>query len=222
MVHLCFYLTREPTPLDVLLLFISPFIGELIGCIWSVVRRPITKLAYRGVSGATDDPVDIELAAAATTNPEEGSPATPDQGLNPFMLLYMQSLMHENARMDPNGRIEFTDARNNLTLLDWLQEIQSRGAQRRAPVGVSTEFLSILPTFTYEKKDHGDGEERITTHAENCSICLSDYEDNEILRTLPCFHIFHRDCVDDWLKQSKVCPICKYQVDTVQRTENFQ
>uniref|UniRef100_A0A6B2LUE7 RING-type domain-containing protein n=1 Tax=Arcella intermedia TaxID=1963864 RepID=A0A6B2LUE7_9EUKA len=42
-----------------------------------------------------------------------------------------------------------------------------------------------------------------------CSICLNQYEINQKLRRLKCFHCFHQECIDEWLKTSKKCPICK-------------
>ncbi|KAJ6767626.1 RING-H2 FINGER PROTEIN ATL71-RELATED [Salix koriyanagi] len=43
-----------------------------------------------------------------------------------------------------------------------------------------------------------------------CSICLGDYEDNDMLRFLPdCGHVFHLKCVDCWLKQHSTCPMCR-------------
>ncbi|KAJ3061697.1 hypothetical protein HDU98_002390 [Podochytrium sp. JEL0797] len=35
-----------------------------------------------------------------------------------------------------------------------------------------------------------------------CSICISDYEEGEVLRELPCGHAFHEGCVDEWLMDS--------------------
>jgi Ring finger domain len=40
-----------------------------------------------------------------------------------------------------------------------------------------------------------------------CTICLTDIKKGEIVRELPCFHKFHKKCVDYWLKQKAVCPV---------------
>lgn len=46
-----------------------------------------------------------------------------------------------------------------------------------------------------------------------CSICLSKFEDVEILRLLPkCKHAFHIDCVDQWLVKHSGCPLCRCKV----------
>lgn len=45
-----------------------------------------------------------------------------------------------------------------------------------------------------------------------CVICLCPYEAGDVLRTLPCMHMFHRDCVDPWLRRDGSCPICKTDV----------
>ncbi|KAG0311029.1 hypothetical protein BGZ99_010421 [Dissophora globulifera] len=50
---------------------------------------------------------------------------------------------------------------------------------------------------------------RIST---SCSICLCDYEDLEELRHLPCDHYFHKECVDEWLKLKRTCPLCTYDI----------
>ncbi|KAK7340329.1 hypothetical protein VNO77_21031 [Canavalia gladiata] len=47
-------------------------------------------------------------------------------------------------------------------------------------------------------------------HDTSCSICIADYKESEILRMMPqCYHYFHRDCVDLWLKVNASCPICR-------------
>nr|CAD7426783.1 unnamed protein product [Timema monikensis] len=49
---------------------------------------------------------------------------------------------------------------------------------------------------------------------EKCTICLSEFEDNEDVRRLPCMHLFHIECVDQWLGTNKRCPICRVDIET--------
>ncbi|KAG4944134.1 hypothetical protein JHK85_048780 [Glycine max] len=51
-----------------------------------------------------------------------------------------------------------------------------------------------------------------TVLPEVCCICLAKYENNDELRELPCSHLFHKDCVDKWLKINALCPLCKSDV----------
>ncbi|PRQ54647.1 putative transcription factor C2H2 family [Rosa chinensis] len=43
-----------------------------------------------------------------------------------------------------------------------------------------------------------------------CSICLADFEDKDVLRSVPnCGHFFHQLCVDKWLLLHPTCPVCR-------------
>ncbi|KDO46573.1 hypothetical protein CISIN_1g035703mg [Citrus sinensis] len=43
-----------------------------------------------------------------------------------------------------------------------------------------------------------------------CSICLCDYKPKDSVRCIPdCHHCFHADCVDEWLRMSATCPLCR-------------
>ncbi|KAF9375678.1 hypothetical protein BGX21_003726 [Mortierella sp. AD011] len=46
-----------------------------------------------------------------------------------------------------------------------------------------------------------------------CAICLCDYEDDEELRKMSCRHYFHKDCVDEWLRLNRNCPLCKRDIE---------
>eukprot|EP00435_Cladocopium_sp_Y103_P029040 s1775_g7.t1 len=41
-----------------------------------------------------------------------------------------------------------------------------------------------------------------------CAVCLCEYVEGEVLRRLPCGHLFHRRCADEWLQRSCRCPLC--------------
>ena len=61
-----------------------------------------------------------------------------------------------------------------------------------------------LPTRLFRK-----GEER----DETCSVCVDDFEDGVLVKVLPCHHIFHPVCIDQWLAEySSICPMCKADV----------
>lgn len=50
-----------------------------------------------------------------------------------------------------------------------------------------------------------------------CSICLCEYEQKDMVRYLPCTplkHKFHSDCVDEWLRINRTCPVCKRAIDS--------
>ncbi|KAG6630421.1 hypothetical protein I3843_13G014800 [Carya illinoinensis] len=43
-----------------------------------------------------------------------------------------------------------------------------------------------------------------------CSICLSDYLPRDTIRSIPdCHHYFHANCIDEWLRMSATCPLCR-------------
>lgn len=45
-----------------------------------------------------------------------------------------------------------------------------------------------------------------------CVVCLSNAEEEELVRVLPCNHEFHAACVDKWLRRNRTCPICRRDV----------
>ncbi|XP_071826523.1 uncharacterized protein [Apostichopus japonicus] len=49
---------------------------------------------------------------------------------------------------------------------------------------------------------------------EKCTICLSIFLHEEDVRRLPCMHLFHTECVDQWLVTNKKCPICRVDIET--------
>ncbi|KMT18362.1 hypothetical protein BVRB_2g025160 isoform B [Beta vulgaris subsp. vulgaris] len=53
----------------------------------------------------------------------------------------------------------------------------------------------------------GSSEDELT-----CSVCLEQVNVGELIRSLPCLHQYHANCIDPWLKQQGTCPVCKFKV----------
>ncbi|KAF0689364.1 Aste57867_19190 [Aphanomyces stellatus] len=79
-------------------------------------------------------------------------------------------------------------------------------------------FLEISPDVAHElemyqahlKTDEGNEDEATD---ESCAICMDDFDESEggVIR-LSCSHVYHRDCVMDWIMEKKACPICRANV----------
>eukprot|EP00928_Gymnodinium_smaydae_P036677 TRINITY_DN25602_c0_g1_i2.p1 TRINITY_DN25602_c0_g1~~TRINITY_DN25602_c0_g1_i2.p1 ORF type:complete len:176 (-),score=27.11 TRINITY_DN25602_c0_g1_i2:499-1026(-) len=46
-----------------------------------------------------------------------------------------------------------------------------------------------------------------------CVICCEDLVAGESIRTLPCSHVYHKECIDLWLQRSLLCCLCKMPIN---------
>jgi hypothetical protein len=63
----------------------------------------------------------------------------------------------------------------------------------------------LFANSEHQPVQQGDG----GSVGDECTICLSDFNHNEILSVLPCGHRYHDECVREWLQCSSKCPLCK-------------
>ncbi|KAG9987336.1 hypothetical protein KCU78_g20384, partial [Aureobasidium melanogenum] len=59
-----------------------------------------------------------------------------------------------------------------------------------------------------------EGDDSITlTPEQRCLVCLCDFEhDEEARRLVKCNHLFHKECIDQWLTKGRnSCPLCRGQ-----------
>ncbi|CAL9135116.1 unnamed protein product, partial [Musa textilis] len=73
--------------------------------------------------------------------------------------------------------------------------------------GIDRTVIESLPFFRFSSlRGVRDGLE--------CAVCLSKFDDAEVLRLLPkCKHAFHVGCVDRWLEAHSSCPVCRCKVN---------
>uniref|UniRef100_A0A674MBM2 Ring finger protein 130 n=1 Tax=Takifugu rubripes TaxID=31033 RepID=A0A674MBM2_TAKRU len=67
--------------------------------------------------------------------------------------------------------------------------------------------IGKLTTRTVKK-----GDKETDPDFNHCAVCIEAYQLNDVVRILPCKHVFHKMCVDPWLNEHCTCPICKLNI----------
>ncbi|XWS08127.1 hypothetical protein CRYUN_Cryun41cG0053100 [Craigia yunnanensis] len=101
-------------------------------------------------------------------------------------LLYARILLNASRRSFPVA------SRSDLSILE-------RGLH-----GLEPAVVANFPTKKYSDECFS------ATKVAQCTVCLSEYHGEDILRILPyCGHFFHVTCIDIWLQQHFMCPVCR-------------
>ena len=66
-------------------------------------------------------------------------------------------------------------------------------------------LVSAIPAFVVKEKNKNNNNT-------NCPICLGKFKLGEKESSLPCLHFFHSNCIENWLKRNKSCPVCKLKI----------
>ncbi|XP_068614224.1 RING finger protein 150-like [Brachionichthys hirsutus] len=67
--------------------------------------------------------------------------------------------------------------------------------------------ISKLQVYTIKK-----GDKETESDFDSCAVCIEGYKPNDVVRVLPCRHVFHKNCVDPWLQDHRTCPMCKMNI----------
>ncbi|XP_020203717.1 E3 ubiquitin-protein ligase Os04g0590900 [Cajanus cajan] len=98
--------------------------------------------------------------------------------------------LRESPLRDPNDELQENHNHN-----------QNHEPCHASTTGLDESLIKSIAVFKYKK-----GYNRVT----DCSVCLSEFQDNESVRLLPkCSHVFHLPCIDTWLKSHSTCPLCR-------------
>ncbi|CAD6259937.1 unnamed protein product [Miscanthus lutarioriparius] len=77
--------------------------------------------------------------------------------------------------------------------------------------GLEPLVIAAIPTMKYNCEAFSSKDDV------QCSICLGEYREKEILRIIPtCHHSFHLACLDLWLQKQTTCPICRVSLKELQ------
>ncbi|OEL34511.1 hypothetical protein BAE44_0004471 [Dichanthelium oligosanthes] len=84
---------------------------------------------------------------------------------------------------------------------------------KKRSTGLDADAIAALPEFVY-RKEAGEADEE--TEERECAVCLAALAEGDAARLLPlCMHVFHRGCVDVWLREHSTCPVCRAEVVVV-------
>jgi len=78
--------------------------------------------------------------------------------------------------------------------------------ERHEQTGATASFLrSATNEHIWSEEVHA----QLQTEQTECVVCLCKFRDGDTVRCLPCQHVFHSDCVDEWLGRDSHCPLCR-------------
>jgi len=89
-----------------------------------------------------------------------------------------------------------------------MQQETHRSGRQSGPPATGKAALRALPKIKVTAHDIEVNE------TSECSICLDELVVGQPALRIPCGHLYHEDCVKDWLIKSNECPSCRYELPT--------
>ncbi|KAL9949306.1 hypothetical protein D7B24_005555 [Verticillium nonalfalfae] len=180
---------RAPIWISIFILF-----GALTGlillffCICWVARR----VMIPGFSPTRPNSPDAEALAHAHAHargPGNG-PASPRTPAPAIPAVALEAIARKVAQLDKSAPI--------TTYKAWLAEYEGEG-----------EGECVSEPDEERDDDAVKGVARASSYVV-CVVCLETLEDSDLIRTLPCRHIYHSECITQWfLNKHDTCPLCK-------------
>jgi hypothetical protein len=121
---------------------------------------------------------------------------------SPLIQQVLQRLMiHRTLELMPrDGSMVF-----RVEIVRMGEEENSSSLVKKKRVRGKDVHMSHLPAYRKVKSEE--------TMSSPCAICFGEWEVGEYVRELPlCNHVFHKKCVDRWMKQDQErmsCPLCR-------------
>ncbi|XP_034815060.1 RING finger protein 150 isoform X2 [Pan paniscus] len=108
---------------------------------------------------------------------------------------------------EPKGKEIVSLLERNITVTMYIT-IGTRNLQKYRRLGdAAKKAISKLQIRTIKK-----GDKETESDFDNCAVCIEGYKPNDVVRILPCRHLFHKSCVDPWLLDHRTCPMCKMNI----------
>ena len=133
-----------------------------------------------------------------------------DLYINEDINKYNNSILNNESKLDEYFAIQAVEQQildeicpnpDSMTYEQLLKMEENMGNVNK---GLSKEKIKKLPIILFKKNIFKD--------EDKCVICQEDYIENEKILKLTCGHIFHNNCIENWLIKEKKCPFCKEEI----------
>lgn len=114
---------------------------------------------------------------------------------NPYASLRIQTIPVESSfftNIIPYRQIN--EYENNLRLGDYIGYVH---------IGATDEQLKQLKVIKYDHTKHDQ---------DTCLISLDNLNDGDDIVILDCSHLFKKNALFEWLKEKKICAVCKHRI----------
>jgi len=138
--------------------------------------------------------------ANATTSPAQNQPAR--EPVDPFLQQLFQNMMGRHLQQQDMG-MYVPDERLDEVINQLM--IANPGPKGNPPA--AKYHVQQLDEVTVDKKNKST--------IGMCSICNDEFELYSEALKMPCSHYFHHDCIHPWLNMHNTCPLCRYELPTL-------
>jgi hypothetical protein len=83
------------------------------------------------------------------------------------------------------------------------------GPYALATVGVDAEAGADAEAGNNDGTDVDFNNSDTEVFENSCPICFGELEEGDWVGDIPCGHVFHKDCLKEWLRKNNHCPVCR-------------
>ncbi len=128
--------------------------------------------------------------------------------------------------LDANTRNHIVAAhmRNTSNLVGLLRMYMSQSPSLTINIPITTDtsgnFLDPVPVVPTREQILAAVEQHVHVQEVNCSICQESMTCGTRLRA--CGHMFHSQCISQWLSMNTRCPMCRHDIRDLRTTGDVQ
>ena len=99
------------------------------------------------------------------------------------------------------------------TLVQGNEQIARISEQSARIARISEQSARIARQIKIRSKTRVIAEEALQGDLLNeCSICLDNFDVGQKISELSCHHLFHKECLEQWMQDNHNCPLCRLSV----------